>query len=269
MKRKKLPQKFNYNKKNDEEKKEFLKQYHCDNNYSINELADFVGTYPNKLFRDMKRFGMQNRNRSEAQIAALKAGNSKHPTEGRERTEEEKAKIGETKYKQWKSTPEEVKEEIRQKHREIYRNRDEKPHEAPSRILEIKKAAKIGSKLELFLVDKFSDEGYDCVHHQEHTLENDSFHIDLFLTRERIAIEVDGPSHYEDVWKDGSLARVQEKDARKNKLIYQAGMYCIRVLNDRKFTPSFGNDIFNEILRVVEKIKKGKVNKKTIIKCKV
>ena len=72
--------------------KQIIEMYN-DNNLSTYEIAKQLDTYPNKIRRTLKKHGFELKDRSAAQKAALESGRSKHPTEGKERTIEEKVKI--------------------------------------------------------------------------------------------------------------------------------------------------------------------------------
>ncbi len=93
-----------------------VKQY--ENNHSTYSIAKELGTYPKKIERILKKKGVERRTRSEAQKAAIETGRTEHPTKGRKRTEEEKVKISEGVYKNWKEMPEQQKEEISKKAKE-------------------------------------------------------------------------------------------------------------------------------------------------------
>jgi hypothetical protein len=56
----------------------------------------------------------------------------------------------------------------------------------------------------------------------------------MFLPGNNIAIEVDGPSHFIDVWQNGSLSKVQKADAEKNGLLLLYKVNVIRVKQVRR-----------------------------------
>lgn len=55
---------------------------------STHQLAKKYNTYPKMIIRILNKFGVEVRNKSDAQKNAL-ANGATHPTEGRERTQEE------------------------------------------------------------------------------------------------------------------------------------------------------------------------------------
>ena len=60
---------------------------------STYEIAEEIGTYPNKIRRILKKHGISLKSRSEAQKNALEGGRAKHPTGGKKRTKSERIKI--------------------------------------------------------------------------------------------------------------------------------------------------------------------------------
>ena len=62
---------------------------------STYEISQELGTYPNKIRRALKKFGVELRDKSSAQSQAIKSGRHKHPTKGKVRSEEERLKISE------------------------------------------------------------------------------------------------------------------------------------------------------------------------------
>ena len=55
-------------------------------NRSFSDIAKELGTYTNKVVRAARKHGIDIRDRSEAQKAALKNGRHKHPTKGKKRS---------------------------------------------------------------------------------------------------------------------------------------------------------------------------------------
>ena len=81
--------------------RQYIDEHYWKGKKSIHVIADALGTYPNKIRRAiMAEFGSL-RTKSEAQKAALKSGTSKHPTEGRERTDTEKLNISKSVATNW------------------------------------------------------------------------------------------------------------------------------------------------------------------------
>ena len=72
-----------------------------DSKKSMCEIAEMLGTYPNKIRRTLIKHGVEILDKSESQKNALRQGRSKIPTKGRKRTKEERLKISKQLQKHW------------------------------------------------------------------------------------------------------------------------------------------------------------------------
>ena len=118
----------------------------------------------------------------------------------------------------------------------------------------IRKASKEGSKLEKFLFELLTQHGYRVEYHKEHLLLNEKLHIDLFLPDSSVAIEIDGPSHFEPIWGQEALERTQRSDKQKSGLILNSGMVLVRIKNTKGISERFKRDIKSTLLSEIEKI---------------
>jgi very-short-patch-repair endonuclease len=91
----------------------------------------------------------------------------------------------------------------------------------------------MGSKLEQYLITGLIP-CYKVQPHAEFLIENEQMHIDILLPDVKIAIEVDGPTHFKPLYGEERLQRVQEKDNRKNGMLVQNGYKVIRLRNHFK-----------------------------------
>ena len=78
--------------------------------WSTYQIAEKLGTYPNKIRRLLKKHGIDLRTSSDAQKNALGTGRASHPTQGTPRSEETKQKISDSQGAVWDSLNEEEKE---------------------------------------------------------------------------------------------------------------------------------------------------------------
>lgn len=63
-----------YKQMSDAEKQKLIQDLYVDNKLSFADIAKKYGTYPNQIRRDALKFNLPVRNKSEAQINALKSG---------------------------------------------------------------------------------------------------------------------------------------------------------------------------------------------------
>ena len=78
--------------------------------------------------------------------------------------------------------------------------------------------------------------------------------IDLFLPTMNIAIEVDGPSHFESVWGEEVLQRNITYDAKKTGLIIGKGYKLIRVKQKKDFSKTRAKIVCDKLLQTIYNI---------------
>lgn len=241
-----------------------IKEY--DSGKSTHEIAITLSTYPNKINRILKKYGRKIRDRSEAQKIALDQGKREHPTKGRKRSEEEKNKISKSIYEFCKNMTDEEKENKSKKAKEQWKNMtdEEKMIIQKSAAEAVRVAAKEGSKMEKFLLDKLSRLGYNIAAHYKNIL-NTGMEVDLFIPELKTVIEIDGPSHFIPIWGDANLLKRQKSDLQKSGLLVSKGFYIIRVKNLAKNTSLQNqNEVLSKIVDCLNDIKNKNVSTKLI-----
>jgi very-short-patch-repair endonuclease len=83
-----------------------------------------------------------------------------------------------------------------------------------------------------------------------------------------IAIEVDGPSHFEPVWGDDSLKRNKKYDSKKEGLIIGKGWHLIRIKQTKDFSKSRADRLYTELLQAIGQINGKNSSQKIIIEDK-
>jgi very-short-patch-repair endonuclease len=111
----------------------------------------------------------------------------------------------------------------------------------------VRQSSSLGSKMELYILEKLLSDGYKVDFHKEQILVNTKLQIDLFLPTMDVAIEVDGPSHFEPVWGDDALQKNKKYDTKKNGIILGRGMILIRIKQSKDFSKSRALIIYNEL----------------------
>lgn len=246
----------NYSQLSKEEKIKLIQKLYLKENKSFRDIAEEYSTYPNKVLRDAKSFGIKIRNKSDAQKNALSTGKHKHPTKGSSRSEITKNKIGSSVMKSWNelSSSEIQNRKIKAKKNWEKLSSDEKENMQKSATNAVRVASKIGSKLERFLLNSLLKDGYFVDFHKEQTLVNTKLQIDLFLPKINTAIEVDGPSHFEPVWGEQSLQRNQKYDKKKQGLIIGRGWNLIRIKQTKDFSKSRALVCYEKLKRVLDSL---------------
>lgn len=257
-----------YTELNDAERKAILIDLYIKEKMSFATIAQQFQTYANKIRRDAVKFGIDIRDKSEAQKNALATGSHSHPTKGKKRPDETKQQIGASVMKAWDSLSENELNLRKEQSRKNWENLDEDTKENILKMANsaVRQASKTGSKLEKYLLDRLLHDSYKVDFHKEQTLSNTKLQIDLFLPALNIAIEVDGPSHFEPVWGDDSLKRNKKYDSKKEGLIIGKGWHLIRIKQKKDFSKSRADVIYLELIQAINKISGQNSSQKLTIK---
>lgn len=233
----------------DAEKKDILSKMYLIEKKSLGQIGDILNIYPNKLRRDAKKFGITLRDKSQAQKNALNEGTHKHPTKGQKRTPQTKQKIGKSVMKSWSSLSEEELEERRNNAKSQWDNLDENKRLEIIQLANkaVRKSSKEGSKLEKALLQCLLTDGHAVDFHKEQILSNSKLQLDLFLPKLNIAIEVDGPSHFDSIWGDVALAKNTKYDHKKEGLLAGKGIKLIRIKQEKDYSDTRTNILYEQI----------------------
>lgn len=225
-------------------------------NLSWKEIANQLGTYDNKVRRDAISLGIKSRSKSKAQSVAIKEGRHTHPTKGKKRSEETKTKISESQGRVWDELTDEEKEMRSKIGKEAWdkKTEEEKQEFFRKSFEAIQEASRKGSKIERMLSEFLMDEGYLVERHKEHVLQNEKFHIDLYIPKVRLAIEVDGPMHFDPIFGEEKLQKRQAADSQKNGLILQSGMVLVRVKLMKRDSQRYLRQLQNQILDILHSV---------------
>jgi very-short-patch-repair endonuclease len=245
-----------YSKLSETEQKDVIEKLYVKDKLSFAAIAKKLNTYSNKIRRDAGKFKIPIRDKSQAQSNALKQGVHKHPTKGKKRTQEEKSKIGLGIHESWKNLTESELKNRKKKAKESWDklSDNKKANILNSALAAVRESSKTGSKLEKFLLESLLEQGYKVEFHKEQILSNTKLQIDIYLPELTTAIEVDGPSHFEPVWGQDTLARNQQYDKKKTGLIIGKGMKLIRIQQKKDFTPTRAKLIFDQLDQLLQNL---------------
>ena len=234
----------------------YYEKHYYEDKKSWKEIAELLGTYPNRVRRDATKLGIESRTKSDAQKIALSEGKAEHPTAGKKQSEETKMKISESQGKVWDNLSEKEREHRSKIGTESWNKKtnEEKDEFFKRSSQAIQEASRNGSKMEIFLFDRLIELGYRVDKHKEQALQNERFHIDLYIPSCRTAIEVDGPMHFEPVFGEEKLKKRMAADSQKNGLILSSGMVLIRVKLNKRESQRYLRDTLDSIVNLLEKI---------------
>jgi len=243
-------------KKSEEERLVYYKTSYITNNQSWGEIAKNLETYPNKVRRDATKLGVVSRDKSQAQKTAIQQGRHEHPTAGKKQSDITKMKISESQGKVWDSMTEEERQYRSKIGNESWNKKteEEKAEFFKKSTQAIQEASRNGSKMERYIFEHLTKLGYKVDRHREFLVQNEKFHIDLYIPSCRLAIEVDGPMHFEPVFGEERLKKRQAADSQKNGLILSSGMVLLRVKLLKRESQRYFRQISEQIQEVISNI---------------
>lgn len=244
---------------NEGDKISFIKDQYENKKKSFKEIAESGETYANKIRRDAIKYGINIRDKSEAQKNALVSGKVEHPTKGKNRSEKTKTKIGRSVLTSWEKLSDKELQKRKNKARDNWNNLSKDEQENILRMANeaVRESSKTGSKLEKYIFNKLLKDGYVVEFHKEQNLVNTKLQIDLFMPKMRVAIEVDGPSHFEPVWGADALKRNKSYDDKKTGLILGKGLVLIRITQVKDFSKSRADIIYENLKKQLDNIDKN------------
>lgn len=234
--------------------KDYLEHEYLANQKSFADIAKDLGTYTNRVYRLAKKFEIPIRPKSESQKLVLSQGKKPHPTAGRKMSDKTKELISNKVSERWASLSDEEKAEISKQKKETWNrlSEAEKQDFFQKGIKAVLESAKSGSKLEKWLYQELTKNGYKVDFHKEQKLMNERLQIDLYLPKLGVAIEVDGPSHFEAVWGEKAFNRNVRADQEKTGLLLSKGLRIIRIKNVKCFSQKFKRDTLSKLLNALQ-----------------
>lgn len=238
-------------------KEDLERMYHKEMK-SIPEIAENFSTYANKIRRAMLKYGIPIRSSSESQALALKSGRLAHPTAGTTRPDDVKFAIGSKQMENFKQMTDEEKTALSDRAKIAWDNKSEQEiremREKASKGFQ--KAGREGSKIEKYLYKALQDAGYHVQYHMKHFLSKQALELDLYVPVARMAIECQGPSHYEAIFDEQTFQRVQIADKVKQGQILNAGL-CMVLVPALNKSPTYFKKVADALIEKIEAFKQN------------
>lgn len=241
--------------------KELLTKRYVEEEQSTYQIAMELDTYPGAIRRLLHKYNIPVRDLSSAQKKALEKGRSAHPTKGKKHTEEAKKIISEKNHSNYY----ELTKKEKKRRSDISKRKWEKRTEAEKEnfrnkgIEAVRAAATTGSKLEKFLCAGLIKNKFPVDFHKQF----DQQHIDIFIPKKianfaGVAIEVNGPSHYKNIWGTEAFERQASSDAKKFGFFAGKNFLAIVVKNiSGKCSQAKMNIALQEIVDILELTEEG------------
>lgn len=250
---------YNYQQLDRPNKLLLLQKLYVEQELSFADISKLLNETRSNIRHDIISGGIVPRTRSEAQKLVLKQGKSTHPTKDKGHSEETKLKLSEKAGKYWDNVTPEVYNKRAENAQTEFNGRSQavkdeffkKSHQA------IRAAAINGSKLEQILHVFLIDKGYRTIFHREHLIINEKMHIDIMLPEKSIVIEIDGPTHFQNVFGEKELERVKKSDVEKNGLLIAKGFTVIRIQHEGDISKKYIRFIKNKLLETIKSKPQG------------
>ena len=240
-----------------EKYKEYIIDQYTKENKSTYEIAQEIGTYPNKIRRTLNTLGVDLRDRSSAQTVAIQSGRHEHPTRGKKRTEAEKVAISNGMSSFWENMEDSERERRAKLSKEQWASmsEEEKANLRKLAAEAVRKASKEGSKIEKFIYEGLTNTGYQVIFHKRGLIPNENMEVDLFVPGIKTAIEIDGPAHFLPIWGEANLQKHIRADAQKAGMLLNRGYVILRVKNlIKNISQKRMRDILGQVIDELEKI---------------
>lgn len=244
---------------------EYLEKNYEELERSTSDIAKEWGIYPNTVRRQLKKLGFAIRDKSAAQKINIKKNGA--PMEGRKRTQEEKEKISEGLQRFWDELDDEETEAAKSHRAQVAKDKWESltEEERQDSIRKMHNASRnkmyVGSKNENLVAQIIEENGYIIDQRSNEYTPGRRFEIDIAVPKERVAIEWDGATHFDPIYGEEHLSKVQEKDARKDKVLISAGWTVIRCRDhSTASTLAFCRRSAEQIIEIVKNGERGVVH---------
>jgi very-short-patch-repair endonuclease len=216
---------------------EFLTKHYAKDKKSTVEIAKLAGCYPEQVRRALKKCGIPVRSKAKASRNFYDNGGEnsrkgyKFSEEEKEQEEKERASIVAKEY--WLSDESaEARDKISESSAAMWESKtDAEKKETVSRLHQAcRLASQQGSKAERTIAQLLASKyGYKVLQGVVELAGIGNLEVDIAIPGKGIIIEVDGITHFEDVYSDNRYERAQEHDKKKNEIMIGAGFSVIRV----------------------------------------
>jgi very-short-patch-repair endonuclease len=243
----------------------YLEEHYQNAERSTSSIAKEWGVYPNTVRRELIKQGFEIRNKSQAQKINIKKNGA--PMEGKTRTKEEKDRISAGLQRFWDGLEDDEAQAFKDYRAKVAKEKwaslteDEKQNSIRKMHNASRNKMYVGSKNENLVAKFIEEEGHIIDQRSNEYTPGRRFEIDIAIPKERIAIEWDGATHFDPIYGEEHLAKVQEKDKRKDRVLIAAGWTVIRCRDhSTASTQAFCRRAVNQVLDIISNGERGVVH---------
>lgn len=263
-----------YEALSDDDKKALLRKAYLTEKKTMSQVAVEIGHSLPYLRKQLVKYKIPLRTRSESLKLSIDNGNHIHPTKGKKHDQQTKDKISKKRTETWDNITPTDKEAFIKKRQQAWAamSNSEINDLQSAAHAGLRTSAKDGSKLEKFLTEELMLAGFLVEFHRKSMVSNQELEMDLYLPHINTVIEIDGPTHFLPIFGEDRLAKTQAKDAEKNGLLLNAGLVVIRLQQYKRknITKYLKKQLLDKLLLVLTRIKLSpptKVEDRLIIIC--
>lgn len=211
---------------------DFLFEHYVKGKKSTVEIANIVGCFPEQVRRALKKHNIPVRSKSKASRNFYDKG-GKNSRKGYKFSPQERERASIIAKEYWLSEDsEEAREKISASSSAMWEQKSDAEKESVVARLHqaCRLASQHGSKAQRTIAQILSSKyGYKTITGMTELVGVGNLEVDIALPAKGIVIEVDGITHFEDVYSDNRYERAQEHDKKKNDIMTGAGWSVIRV----------------------------------------
>lgn len=211
---------------------DFLLKHYVQEQKSTVEIAEMLNCYPEQVRRALKKFNIPVRTKAKASRNFYENGGV-NSRKGYQFTTEERERASVIAKEYWLSDDsEDAREKISESSRTLWEQKSKDERQATIARLHqaCREASQHGSKAQIKIAEILNKKyGYKTLTGMTTIAGIGNLEVDIAIPREGVVIEVDGITHFEDVYSDNRYERAREHDQKKNDILTGAGFSVIRV----------------------------------------
>jgi hypothetical protein len=227
---------------------------------SLNDIANEWDVYPQSVKRELLHYGIPIRPPGEAAKLAADQGRMKPPPQ-LPWTDERRIAHSAIARAQAQAKPEglaRAREAARTRWAEL--SEEEREARRAEMHAEYRQTGRRGSKLEHYLHAELAARGEAVQMHAEYLAPGwPPLQVDLLLPKRLVAIEIDGPTHFEPIFGEEKLEQVRGADRTKDGALRAQGYTVVRVRSPRgvKFSLGRAAALLSRLLTVLQCVRGG------------